>query len=204
MTVWTKPDVQRSLASEDPDSLFIDPLLDPDQVQELTVDLRLGYDFLVSIVTRQPSIALKAVAAGSSRSIASYFQETRRELGSSFILYPNQVVLATSLEYIALPPNVYADVFARSSITRLGIPISTMVQPGFRGCIPLELFNHGNNAIELVVGARLCQLRLTQIEVPTTYANRPRKYFGDVRPKVSRADVDNELLRLDGIAPTGM
>lgn len=204
MPVLNKAEIQESLGSQDPDSLFIDPLLDGSQVQELTVDLRLGYDFLVSIVTRQPSISLRSVAAGSSRSIASYFQETRRDLGSTFILYPNQVVLASSLEYVALPPDVYADVFSRSSVTRLGVPISTMMQPGFRGCVPLELFNHGNNAVELVVGARVCQMRLTRITSPTVYANQPRKYFGDVRPKVSRAESDVELRRLGIVAPTGM
>lgn len=204
MQVLNKADIEESLSSSDPDSLFIDPLLDVAQVQELTIDLRLGYDFLVSIVTRQPSISLRSVAAGSSRSIGSYFQETRRDLGSTFILYPNQVVLASSLEYVALPPNVYADILARSSITRLGVPICTMVQPGFRGCIPLELFNHGNNAVELVVGARVCQMRLTKVAAPTVYANRPRKYFGDVRPKVSRVESDAELIRLGVAAPTGM
>lgn len=204
MPVLSKGQIQESLASTDPDSLFIDPLLDDAQVQELTIDLRLGYDFLVSIVTRQPSISLRSVASGSSRSIASYFQETRRDLGSTFILYPNQVVLASSLEYVSLPPTVYADIFSRSSVTRLGVPVSTMVQPGFRGCIPLELFNHGNNAVELVVGARICQMRLTVVADPTVYANQPRKYFGDVRPRVSRAESDSELRRLGVAAPSGM
>lgn len=203
MTVLSKDEITQLLDSEDPCSLFVDPLLERDQVQELTVDLRLGYDFLVSIVTRQPSISLRSVAAGHSRSIASYFQETRRDIGSTFILYPNQVVLATTLEYVALPPDLYADVFSRSSITRLGVPLSTMVQPGFRGCIPLELFNHGNNAIELVVGARVCQMRLNKISVATNYAGRPRKYFGDVRPKVSRADTDKELKILGVIGGNG-
>lgn len=204
MSVLGKERLLQLLASDDPDSLFVDPLLQVEQVQELTIDLRLGYDFLVSIVTRQPSISLRALAEGTSRSISSYFQETRRELGSSFVLYPNQVVLATSLEYVALPPNVYADVFSRSSLTRLGVPLATMVQPGFRGCIPFEFFNHGNNAIELVVGARVCQMRLSEVSAYTVYANQPRKYFGDVRPRVSKADVDKELLQLRSISPSSM
>jgi len=203
MTVLSKDEVAQLLDSDDPNSLFVDPLLERDQVQELTIDLRLGYDFLVSIVTRQPAISLLSAATGNSRSIASYFQETRRDIGSTFILYPNQVVLATTLEYVALPSDVYADVFSRSSITRLGVPLSTMVQPGFRGCIPLELFNHGNNAIELVVGARVCQMRLTKIGVLTNYAGSGRKYFGDVRPRVSKADTDKELKKLGIIGGNG-
>lgn len=147
MTVLHKTELEALLASDDPDSLFVDPLLDEKQVGDLSIDLRLGYDFLVSIVTRQPSISIRGSNDKSHRTISSYFQETRRDIGSGFVLYPNQVVLATSLEFVALPSNVYGDILSRSSVTRLGIHINTMIQPGFRGCVPLELFNHGNNAI---------------------------------------------------------
>ena len=179
-------------------------MLDPTQVGDISIDLRLGYDFLVSIVTRQPSISIVGAGTDQSRSINSYFQETRRDIGSGFVLYPNQVVLGTSLEFVSLPKNVYGDVLSRSSVTRLGIHINTMVQPGFRGCVPLELFNHGNNAIELVVGSRICQLRLSRIGADGNYAANPRKYYGDVRPSVSRADKDSELARLRALVSPGM
>jgi len=32
-----------------------------------------------------------------------------------------------------------------------------MVQPEYCRCIPLETFNRGNNAIELVSGSSICQ-----------------------------------------------
>lgn len=204
MSVLHKDEIEKLLGSDDPNSLFVDPLLDRSQVGELAIDLRLGYDFLVSIVTRQPSISIRGAKAKSGRSIASYFQETRRDIGSSFVLYPNQVVLATSLEFVALPSDVYGDVLSRSSVTRLGIHINTMVQPGFRGCVPLELFNHGNNAVELVVGARICQIRLSRVARGGAYAAGPRKYYGDVRPSVSKADSDADLDLLEAIAPASM
>lgn len=191
MSILTKQELEASLDSADADSLFIEPLLDRGQVGAVSIDLRLGYDFLVSIVTRQPSIQLSE--SERKRSIGSYFQETRRDMGEPFLLYPNQVVLATTLEYIALPTDVYADILSRSSYTRLGISIGTMVQPGFRGCVPLELFNHGNNAIELVVGARICQVRLSRLGKRVDYTEKPRKYYGEVRPVVSRADQDKDL-----------
>ena len=131
-----------------------------------------------------------------------YFQETRRELGEKFVLYPHQVVLCTTLEYVSLPHNVYADILSRSSYTRLGIPLNTMVQPGFRGCVPLELFNHGNSPVELVVGSRICQARFFEIETSVAYVgtSRQRKYFGHVRPTVSGADMDGEMVKLRRIA----
>lgn len=177
--------------------LVVDPLLDATQIGRASIDLRLGYDFLVSVMTRRPSIDIGV--STDHRGIGSYFQETRRELGERFVLYANQVVLATSLEYIGLPADCYADISARSSYNRLGVPVATWLQPGFRGCVPLELFNHGNSPIELVVGCRFCQMRVFETRGAQEYlqAGKVRKYFGDVRPRVSSADVDADLELLE-------
>jgi len=116
-------------------------------------------------------------------------------------LYPNQVTLATSLEYVALPGDIYADVLTRSSYTRLGIHMNTMVQPGFRVCFPIELFNASDNPIELVVGSRIFQSRLCWLgEIADYHAGaEPRKYIGNVRPTISRASDDADLIRLNKI-----
>ncbi len=194
MELLNKKNILKLLSSNDFDSLFIDPLIDEKQIGSVTIDLRLGYDFLVSIFTRKPFIELTKEQDHFNRGISSYFQETRREIGEKFILYPGQVVLSTTLEYVALPPNVYADILSRSSYTRLGIHINTMLQPGFRGCAPLELFNHGNNAVELVVGSKICQVRLFKLDEEAPYqTDSSRKYFGDVRPKISKADQDKDI-----------
>ncbi|MHB0954253.1 MAG: dCTP deaminase [Allorhizobium sp.] len=194
-----KKEILERLSREDGLGLWIEPLLDPKQIGELTVDLRLGYDFLVSIVTRRPYIGI-ARDNERFRAISTYFQPTRRELGERFILYPDQVVLATTLEYVALPSDCYADVLSRSSYTRLGISVNTMVQPGFRGCFSVELFNHGNNPVELVVGAKMFQMRLTQVTDGMAYGGLERKYFGNVRPTPSRAADDEDLVRLRAIS----
>ncbi len=198
MNLLHRERIYESIKSPETDSLFVDPLLEESQIGSVSLDLRLGYDFLVSILTRKPSIETSTNPNHSHRGIGSYFQETRRELGEIFVLYPNQVVLCTTLEYISLPHNMYADILSRSSYTRLGIPLNTMVQPGFRGCVPLELFNHGNSPVELVVGSRVCQARFFEIDVTVEYAqnNNYRKYFGHVRPTVSSADSDSEMKKL--------
>jgi len=201
MELLHKPDITSLLDSNDDDSLFIDPLLDDSQIGDVTLDLRLGYDFLVSTLTRKPFVSVMD-SDDDFRSIGSYFQQTRRDIGDKFILYPNQIVLTTTLEYVSLPKNVYIDVLSRSSYTRLGIYMNNMVQPSFRGCIPLELFNHGNNAVELVIGSRICQARFMKLDVENAYIgnNSSRKYYGDVRPTVSKADVDVDIAVLSKIA----
>ena len=199
MTLLVRDTVNERLRAAADHALIIQPLLDVDQLGSASLDLRLGYDFLVSVLTRRPSIDVGRSA--DYRAIGSYFQETRRELGERFVLYPNQVVLTTTLEYVGLPADCYADISARSSYNRLGVPIATWLQPGFRGCVPLELFNHGNSPIELVVGCRMCQMRLYKLEQPQQYVEHgaTRKYYGDVRPKVSSADADRDLAHLDSI-----
>lgn len=195
MRLLTHNEINAQLRDANPNTLSIDPLLAEDQVGSISIDIRLGYDFLVSILTRKPAIDPCPMEDEKKRGIQSYFQETRRLLGDRFVLYPGQVVLSTSVEYICLPDNIYAELTTRSSYSRLGVNIQTTLQPGWRGSIPLELYNHGNSPVELVVGSRVCQIRLFEIDSRVEYINSgsSRKYFGTVRPMVSRADKDKEL-----------
>jgi dCTP deaminase len=200
MELLSKDEILARLGTTGVKALHIDPLLESDQIGNVSIDLRLGCDFLVSVLTRKPYIsALKSEQ--NFRGINSYFQPTRREFGDSFVLYPNQVALATTLEYIGLPGDVYADVLTRSSYIRLGIPLNTMIQPGFRGCFSVELFNAGNNPVELLVGSRIFQARLFSVSFSSEYSagQVARKYLGNVRPTASRAADDPDLPRLSRI-----
>lgn len=195
MRLLAREEILKILKDDHPDSIFLDPLLTEDQVGSITVDLRLGYDFLVSILTRKPAIEPCPFDHEKKRGIHSYFQETRRRTGERFVLYPHQVVLSSTIEFLSLPKNIFAEVSTRSSYSRLGVGISTTMQPGWRGTIPLEIFNHGNSPIEMIVGSRVCQVRFYQIDNEVGYvdAGLVRKYFGAIRPAVSRADKDEEL-----------
>ncbi|NSL89333.1 dCTP deaminase [Chitinophaga sp. Mgbs1] len=181
--------------------LFIRPLLEPTrQINELGVDFRLGSDFLVAIQGREAFIntSLNEDYAKSQRNISQYFQPTRRQLGETFILHPHQTVLATSLEYIKMPNDVLLMLMMRSSYTRLGLTISTIVQPGYCGCISLELTNNNRNSINLTIGARIFQ----GIFLPTSktdYFSKERKYMCQVRPEPSVAIKDKDLELLNAL-----
>lgn len=199
MQLLDREHIRAELESDEANTLFVQPLLDVQQVGPTSLDLRLGYDFLVSVLTRRAYIGLMR-SEDTFKDTASYFQPTRRDVGDRFVLYPGQVVLTTTLEYLSLPPDVFADILSRSSYTRLGIHINTMVQPGFHGCVPIELFNHGNNAVELVVGSRIVQARLFRVQNPREYGGLgSRKYFGHVRPVASQASLDADLRILERI-----
>lgn len=197
MSLWTRKQILEALhGSEEPlRRLHIAPLLSENQIGQVSIDVRLGYDFLVSVLNRQPAIQVKAGAGAPPHGPQAHFQETRREIGDTFVLYPNQLVLGTSIEYFGIPNDAYAEVTPRSSYSRLGLAVNCLMQPGFRGCVPLELLNHGNVPIELTVGARICQVKLHQLEECADYHGEPndRKYYGQVRPAISKATADEEL-----------
>lgn len=196
MSLLTKNELRARIDSDEPDRIFIDPLVSEDQVGAVSVDLRLGCDFLVSVLNHKPSVSLHPSEDHSNPE--NFFQAARRNLGDVFLIHPSQTVLATSLEYIGLPNDIYADIISRSSYHRLGVSISSMFQPGFRGCISLELFNHSNVPVELIVGSRIVQARFFKNEQDEEYMNagQRRKYIGNVRPTVSRAQLDTDLPNL--------
>lgn len=193
MSLLTKTELSKRINTDKTDRIFIDPMLSEDQIGAVSIDLRLGCDFLVSVLNHKPSVSLHPSQNHSNPE--TFFQASRRNLGDIFLIHPSQTVLATSLEYIGLPSDVYADIISRSSYHRLGVSISSMFQPGFRGCISLELFNHSNLPVELIVGSRIVQARFFKNEQNEEYMNpgQRRKYIGNVRPAVSRAQLDADL-----------
>ncbi|MFW5872103.1 MAG: dCTP deaminase [bacterium] len=175
--------------------IIIRPLLSEKQFGEISLDLRLGTDFLVSYQGRQAFI--DAAGVDINRPISSSFQETKRLVGETILLHPHQTVLCSTLEYIKLPNNIFLDLTTRSSYSRLGITISSIVQPGYCGCVSLELTNNNNNPIKIRVGAALIQARFFQLDQETDYFNTERKYTCQVRPVASKANLDEELIYLD-------
>lgn len=178
--------------------LSIRPLLEVDQIGDLTIDLRVGTDFLVTINGSNPFIDA-SLNNNDKFPIKNSFQETRRKLGETFLLHPNQTVLVSSLEYLKLPPNIYAELTLRSSYLRLGLTISAIVQPGYCGCISMELTNINKVPINLTVGAAIIQARLFEINEPINYFTKKRKYMCQVRPLMSAVAADADLKRLQEI-----
>ncbi|MCR9109691.1 dCTP deaminase [Marivita sp. XM-24bin2] len=200
MSLLTKAKLIERINSGDADQIFIEPLLSDEQVGSVSVDLRLGCDFLVSVQTRMPSINLLGEDDFSGPEM--FFESARRDIGKPFLIHPSQTVLATTLEYVGLPLNIYADIISRSSYHRLGISMTSMFQPGFRGCISLEIFNHSNVPVQLITGSRLIQARFFETAHGEAYqgAGPRRKYIGNVRPTTSRAARDSDLSILQKIS----
>lgn len=174
----------------DKKEIIIRPLLQEEQIGELSVDFRLGTDFLLSFQGRHSAIDSSNYKDPEPSS--SFFQETRRLVGSTFLFHPMQTVLCSTLEYIKLPPDIFLSLSIRSSYSRLGLSVSSIIQPGYCGCISMELTNVNNTPVKITVGSRLIQARFYRISENSDYFSSKRKYICQVRPEVSLASNDSE------------
>lgn len=162
-------------------TLTISPL-EPEQVQPASVDIRLGNTF--STVEDSPSGIITLESEAAYKTITA----------DTYILLPNQFILASTMEYFELPDNLTAFVEGRSSLGRLGLFIQNAgwVDPGFKGEITLELYNANRFAIELKAGRRVGQLVFAQLD--NTARNPYRgKYQGQRGAVGSRVFLDHEL-----------
>lgn len=162
-------------------SLIIEPL-EKGQVQPASVDIRLGNTF--------------SIVEDSSSGIINLENEIQYKTITSdtYILLPNQFVLATTMEYFELPDNLTAFVEGRSSLGRMGLFIQNAgwVDPGFKGEITLELYNANRCAIELKTGRRIGQLVFAKMD-DTALNPYSGKYQGQKGATGSRVFLDSEI-----------
>lgn len=87
-------------------------------------------------------------------------------------LFPGEVVLATTQEYVKLPRDVVADLKLKSTLGRLWLnhSLSGWVDCNFQGQITLELQNLGPYPRKLQAGMRVAQLVFMQMESPPDVA----------------------------------
>lgn len=165
----------------DEGTLKISPL-EEGQVQPASVDIRLGNTF--SIVEDSPSGIITLENEIKYKTITT----------DTYILLPNQFVLATTMEYFDLPNDLTAFVDGRSSLGRMGLFIQNAgwVDPGFKGEITLELYNANRCAIELKAGRRVGQLVFAKMD---SEALNPYngKYQGQTGATGSRVFMDKEV-----------
>ncbi len=174
------------------DPLVITPLFDNEQVGASSVDVRLGHEF---IILRRAAVA--HVDPTEKEDLREQIQRSQHKIRVSlhhkFIIHPGQLALGATFEYLSLPKGITATVEGRSSWGRLGLIVATAcnVDPGFKGCITLELVNDGEAPLVLYPGVRIAQLVFHRAEGQGYYDGG--KYDCPVGPQFSRIDADEEI-----------
>lgn len=161
--------------------LVVEPI-EKEQIQPASIDIRLGNTFSIvedtstGIINLENEITYKTITS------------------DTYILLPNQFVLATTMEYFDLPDDLTAFVEGRSSLGRMGLFIQNAgwVDPGFKGEITLELYNANRCAIELKAGRRVGQLVFAKMDDKALNPYNG-KYQGQRGATGSRVFLDKEM-----------
>ena len=161
--------------------LVVEPI-EKEQIQPASIDIRLGNTF--------------SIVEDTSTGIINLENEIKYKTITSdtYILLPNQFVLATTMEYFDLPDDLTAFVEGRSSLGRMGLFIQNAgwVDPGFKGEITLELYNANRCAIELKTGRRVGQLVFAMMDDKALNPYNG-KYQGQRGATGSRVFMDKEI-----------
>lgn len=86
-----------------------------------------------------------------------------------------EFVLASSIERFDMPDDVIGIVHDKSTFARLGLAVqNTVIEPGWRGHLTLELSYHGNDRLVIDAGTGIAQVIFHRLEAPTDqpYAGR--------------------------------
>lgn len=165
--------------------IVIDPF-DETCVQPSSVDLHVDSQFRVFANSRYPYIDVKV-------EMPDLTELVEVPEGEPFILHPNEFVLGSTLERVAIPDDLVARLEGKSSLGRLGLLIHSTagyVDPGWDGCLTLELSNVANLPVAIYPGMKIGQISFFRL---TTAAQGPygskgarSKYQGQRGPTASR------------------
>lgn len=98
--------------------------------------------------------------------------------GESCLIPPHGYVLARSLEWFHMPPDVVGLCVGKSTYARCGILINTTpLEPGWQGYLVIEIGNVSSLPARIHSGEGIAQVLFARTERPeTTYADRGGKY----------------------------
>jgi dCTP deaminase len=83
-------------------------------------------------------------------------------------LAPGQFVLASTVEHFDMPPDLLAQVCDKSSWARRGVAVqNTIIEPGWRGFLTLELTNHADTHVQVRAGSPIAQIIFMRLDEPT-------------------------------------
>ena len=142
------------------DRLIITPLFEFEEfIDPASIDVRLGNEF---IIMKKESFAVLDIRRQKelATQIERYQEHVRLNYREEFVLHPNQLIIGSTLEYVCLPSRLMCYVVGKSTWGRMGLVIATAtkVDPGFKGCITLEMINQGEVPVILYPGIPIAQL----------------------------------------------
>jgi dCTP deaminase len=175
----------RRLTHEDAFRLVVRPLIDPAQIGGTTIDLRLGTEWEALRTSRfaalSPADDTDDVVTLLDASVERFRLTSGQNQG--LVLHPGELMLALTLEYLSLPPDLWGNLEGRSTWARIGLQVHAsagMVDAGFDGYLTLELQNTGRLPLVLFPGLRVAQMAFFPVKgVSRYYRRKPGAAYSD-------------------------
>jgi dCTP deaminase len=83
-------------------------------------------------------------------------------------LKPGEFSLASTVEHFTMPADLLGIVHDKSTWARMGLALqNTVIEPGWRGHLTLELTNHSPNFVDIEAGEPIAQIVLHLLSEPT-------------------------------------
>lgn len=119
-------------------------------------------------------------------------------LTNTFVLKPNDFVLASTIEKVNIPSNLVGRVEGKSSLGRIGLMThitAGFIDAGFNGSITLELKNIGNKPISLKVGCSIAQICFISLDkyCENPYNEEDNHYQYQTKVTKSRYEFDGSM-----------
>lgn len=92
-------------------------------------------------------------------------------IAESVTLRPGDAILASTMEHFSMPSDVLGQVVDKSTWARQFLAVqNTVIEPGWRGFLTLELTNHGGpsgRTLRIERGTPIAQIVLFRLDEPT-------------------------------------
>lgn len=93
-------------------------------------------------------------------------------IAQDVLLGPKEFALVSSVEKFDMPNDVVGRVCDKSSWLRQGLRVgNTVIEPGWRGYLTMELFNCGSETLRIRNGTGISQILFERTDLPTTGYN---------------------------------
>jgi dCTP deaminase len=176
MSILTKTEILERIKK---DEIGFSPKLDSFQLQPHSIDLRLGYTFLIYKRWQLTDDGRVAVSLDYEKS-NKHFDVVELEEGQYFEILPHEYVIVSTLEKVKLPNDLMAVLHPRSSVNRRGLSVDLtgMIDAGYQGNLIIPLRNNTDSqVIRVYPGERFCQIVFHELtsEVKTRKSRYDKK-----------------------------
>lgn len=128
---------------------------------------------LLHIALIKNMLETKEKLNGYSHGLSEAGYDIRIKQEVRFTEHSPKFVLASAIEEFQMPAHIMGIVHDKSSWARQGLSVfNTVIEPGWKGFLTLELVYHGTKELIIPAGTGIAQVIFHELEVPNLYVGK--------------------------------